>query len=66
MTWSVQTENVPYRAGWSPGGESILVCEGNLARLYRSIPWPELSQLGDEDAPLDDRVRLWHERQRNR
>ena len=65
MTWSVQTENVLFRVAWSPGGESILVCEGNLARLYRSIPWPELAQLGDEDTFLDERVRLWDKRQRN-
>jgi len=62
---TLQLENTAYQAAWSPDGKSILVCEGNVARLYGSIPWPELAQLGGEAASLDDRIRLWHEQQRN-
>ena len=61
--WSVQFENTPFQASWSPDGNSILVCEGNDIHLYRSIPWPELAQLGDADATLENRIALWDKAQ---
>lgn len=57
-------ESILIDADWSPDGNTVVTYwSDGTARFSRSIPWPELAQLGDEDASLDDRIRLWHERQ---
>ena len=59
---TLPVQGVLTRAAWSPDGSMIVTCarDGSV-KLWKAMLWDDLVQLGEEDASLDDRVRLWHE-----
>ena len=49
-------------SSWSPDGSTIVTAsDKGEARLWKTIPWNELAQLGDDGIDMDDRLRLWSE-----
>ena len=56
---NMQFDNQPLQAAWSPNGSSVIVCDGDVTRIYDSIQSSDLDEIGGDESSLDDRIRLW-------